>query len=81
MSDLTTYRPDPNSCDKVAVHYESPVCECKGENMVVVPDTRLQAIADAWNEVPADTLWKLAVRYSNEKLADLLDALTQEDAE
>ncbi len=48
------------------------------EKGAIVPDVRLQALADAWNEPLLKTL-RENLRKCGFGLADLLDALTEDD--
>ena len=65
MTDLTRYWHDES------VHLEP--CEC------MVPDSTLQAIADAWNEGPRIDYRRSNLKHGWPKLADLLDGLVNDE--
>ena len=52
-------------------------CDFHTGEKFLVPDTRLQAIAEAWN-LFALTQWKTDIRTFNPELGSLLDALIEE---
>ena len=59
-----------------ASHWPNTLEKMKAEG-ALVPDTRLQTVADAWNET--DVTAKRHVRIVSPRLWDLLDALTKEE--
>ncbi len=72
MSDLTTYRIP----EHISAHARKNLEFCIQDG-VLVRDTRLQAIADAWKE--GTERYRMLNRQSWPELADLLDALEEED--
>ena len=87
MSDLTTYREAAGTCKGsdglTGFHHwigdTAGACiECEAEMHWVQPDTRLQAIADAWEKGPELGTMDLDMFSEWPALARLLDALTEE---
>ena len=80
MTDLTTYREAAGTCKGsdglTGFHHwvgDTDACiECEAEMHWVLPDTRLQAIADAYSDTA-----KVVIRGMFPKLAALLDELVE----
>ena len=76
MSDLSTYRIEKWNQPEV----RDLLCDLELSD-VLIPDDRLQTIADAWNEgTGGEYEWSRGrVREEMPELAALLDALTEEN--
>ena len=76
MSDLTTYQIVPDDSDPEAL-----IVIDLGETVrgVLVPDSRLRAIADAWKAIKQTNSLGYSSRQEHKVLDSLLDALTEED--
>jgi hypothetical protein len=73
MSDLTTYVACNDECRPQ--RYNNSPFGC--DSMMVHPDGRLQAIADAWQSL--FDVQRTKIREQSEMITELLDALTQEE--
>ena len=83
MSDLTTYRKEVHDPHHRAGPFPEGSDKYIGTEAftVYIPDDRLQAIADAWND-PLKPKTRASLRDGGmPELAVLLDALTKEDTD
>ena len=79
MSDLTTYRTAVPEMVDPYVHSDTSLIQQLVDSGSLVPDTRLQAIADAWNEYTDVIKDEQLGTMEWLSVVALLDALTEEN--